>query len=125
MRGDDPLASVNLLELRPVRAAAWEEADGRVVVERPRPRARGLKAPVEWLSYLMSVRRIRLDPVCSHAWRQLDGSRTVEEVAARLRQEFGDAVEPAEERLGHLVRMMRDDGLLAYPGWDEAAAGAS
>ena len=26
--------------------------------------------------------------------------------------------EPAEERLGHMVRLLRQEGLLAYPEWD-------
>jgi hypothetical protein len=67
----------------------------------------------------MSARKIRLDQVGSFAWRHLDGKRTVEEVAALLREEFGEGVAPAEQRLGHLIWIMRREGLLAYPGWDE------
>jgi hypothetical protein len=67
----------------------------------------------------MSASRIRLDEVGSVAWRALDGDRTVAEVAAMLREEFGDRVHPVEERLGHLIWMMRREGLLGYPGWDE------
>jgi hypothetical protein len=43
----------------------------------------------------------------------------VAEVAAMLREEFGEGVHPVEERLGHLIWMMRREGLLGYPGWDE------
>jgi hypothetical protein len=35
-----------------------------------------------------------------------------------MRGEFGEQVEPAEERVGHLIRMLRREHLLAYPGWD-------
>jgi hypothetical protein len=67
----------------------------------------------------MSANRIRLDEVGSLAWKSLDGDRTVSEVAALLREAFGEEVDPAEERLGHLIWLMRKEGLLAYPGWDE------
>jgi len=48
----------------------------------------------------------------------MDGKRTAGEVAVLLREAFGESVEPVEERLGHLIRVMRKEGLLAYPGWD-------
>ncbi len=117
-RGGDPLAKVNLLELTPVRRAPWREQGDRVVLERPPVVGRGPRALLERLLQALSVRCIRLDEVGSCAWRLLDGCHTVGEVAAELRQHFGEAVEPAEERLGHLVRQLRQQGLLAYPEWD-------
>ena len=110
---------MNLLEIAPVRLAAWEEdRDGRVVLTRPRPRTRGLRGLADLISFWMSVRRIRLDAVGSYCWRQLDGRCTVGELAQRLREEFGESVEPAEERVGQWVRIMRHQDMLAYPGHD-------
>ena len=37
---------------------------------------------------------------------------------------FGEEVEPAEERVGQLIRMLRRERLLAYPGWDPAPTGS-
>lgn len=119
------LEKINLLELVPNRLAAWQEADGRVVIERPKPGGSGWRGFVEWLRYRLAVRRIRLDERGSRAWQLLDGSRTVGEVADALRQEFGEVVEPAEERVGHLVRMLHKEELLAYPGWDDATERSS
>ena len=120
-QGADPLAEVNLLDLAPVRLAAWSEVEGRVVLERPRPGGRGLRRLGGWLAHHMSSRRVRLDSIGSAAWRGFDGRTTVGEVARLLRQELGEAAEPAEERLGHFVRVLRREGFLAYPGWDEPA----
>lgn len=92
-----------------------------MVVVRPEPTSRGLRGWVDRLLHSMSASRIRLDELGSFAWLRLDGERTVAEVAELLRQEFGEQVEPAEERLGHLVRVMRREGFLAYPGWDREA----
>ena len=115
---EDPLGGINLLELAPVRVARWRQVEDRVVVERPKPRARFPRILLEWLLHLMAVKSLRLDEVGSFAWQLLDGEHTVGQVAVAVRERFGDAVEPAEERLGHLVRLLRQEGLLAYPEWD-------
>lgn len=113
------LEGVNLLGLAPVRLAAWEEEDGRVVVLRPEPTTRGLRGLLDRFFHRMSAHRIRLDEVGSFAWLHLDGERTVGEVAGLLLEEFGEVAAPAEERLAHLIWLMRREGLLAYPGWDQ------
>lgn len=113
-----PSAGSNLLELAPLRAASWSEDDGRVVVEIPAP-SRPWRAPLAWLSSKMSSKRVRLDEVGSLAWTLLDGRRTVGDVAAVLRERFGDRVEPAEERLGILLLSLHRGGLVRYPGYDE------
>ena len=105
---DEALASENLLELVPVRVATWQEVEDRVVVERPRPRMTGLQGVGERVSHFLSMRMIR----------------SVAEVAVAMRERFGEEVEPAEERVGQLIRMLRRERLLAYPGWDPAPTGS-
>ena len=85
-----------------------------VVVERPRPRGSWLRAPLERLGVLLTAPRIRLDERGSFVWKRLDGARTVAELAAELRASFGESVEPAEERLGELVRQLRRARLVTY-----------
>lgn len=114
----DPLGDINLLELAPVRVARWQQVEDRVVVVRPKPRARFPRILLEWLTYMMAVKKLRLDEVGSFAWQLLDGKHTVGQVSVALRERFGEEVEPAEERLGHMVRLLRQEGLLAYPEWD-------
>lgn len=118
-RHADQLEAVNVLELKPVRLADWEEVAGRVVVHRPAPTERGLRGALARLLHALSARRIRLDPIGSFAWNHMDGNRSVAEMAEQLRAAFGDRVEPSEERLGHMVRVLRREGLIAYPGWDD------
>jgi hypothetical protein len=113
------LEQVNLLTLAPVQVAESEEVDSRVVVVRPAPTSRGLRGGVDRFLHLLSARRIRLDELGGFVWRRLDGVRTVAEIAQRLREEFGEAVEPAEERTGQLIWVLRREGLVAYPGWDD------
>lgn len=110
------LETVNLLELAPIRVASWEEnVDGRVTVERRKPVGEGVRL---WLRYWLAVRRVRLDERGSFTWQLLDGSHTVAEIAERVRDRFGEAVEPAEERVGHLVRFLHREDLVRYPNRD-------
>jgi hypothetical protein len=115
----DELEEVNLLDLTPVRVAEWEEVDGRVVLARPTKWRGGLKGVLDRFFYLLSARKIRLDDIGSFAWQQIDGEQTVAQIAEKLRDEFGERVEPAEGRLGHMVRVLRREGLVTYPGWDD------
>jgi hypothetical protein len=111
------LEQINLLGLVPVRLAPWSEVEGRVVIERPKPKGAGRIG--EKVRYWLAVRRVRLDDRGSLVWRLLDGEKSVADVARALREEFGDQVEPAEERAGQLIRMLYREDLLAYPDGDE------
>jgi Coenzyme PQQ synthesis protein D (PqqD) len=109
---------VNLLELRPVRTADWQTAGERVVVVRPRPARGGLRAPLEWMTFLLAPGRLRLDALGSFVWNSLDGQRSVAEVAREVRERFGESAEPVEVRLGEFIRGLRREELVAFPGWD-------
>lgn len=122
-RREKQLESVNLLDIAPVRLAAWEDVAGLIVIHRPRPGRGGWRGLLDRVLYHLSARRIRLDTIGSFAWRRLDGRTTVRDVAAALRSTFGDAVEPAEGRVGRMVQVLRREGLIAYPGWDDEAGG--
>jgi len=113
------LESTNLLALKPVRVAEWDEKGDRVVVVRPRPVGPMPRVLLDRFFYLLAAQRLRLDQMGSASWLLLDGERSVAQVAELLRERFGEEVEPVEERLGHLVRVFRREGLVAYPEWDE------
>jgi len=125
MRSTKKFSGVDLLGIAPVRLAAWEESEDRVTLIRPRPTMGGVRGLGELLSYWMSVRRIRLDETGSFCWKLLDGRRTVGEVAVALRERFGESVDPAEERVGQFVRVLRYQGMLGYPGWDSIPEGSN
>jgi len=118
-RKQKELESINLLALKPVRLAEWDDKGDRVVVVRPRPVGPVPRVLLDRFFYLLAAKRLRLDQMGSASWLLLDGERSVAQVAELLRERFGEAVEPVEERLGHLVRVFRREGLVAYPEWDE------
>jgi hypothetical protein len=95
-----------------------------VTLLRPRPLAAGLGGVFLRLSSWLAPPRLRLDPIGSQAWRALDGTHSVGLVAMGLRERFGEAAEPVEERLGKLLRLLRRDGFLALPPYDEVSVRA-
>lgn len=104
----------NLLDLTPRRNADWVERDGRIVLLRPRPDTRGLRGLGDWISYWLAVKKLRLDELGTHCWRQIDGRRNVWEIAAAMRQELGSEAEPAEERLGHFLKLLEREDLVRF-----------
>ena len=91
---------------RPRRLLNWRDLDdGRCVVLRPRF---GEGRIGRWLAARLGnpCYRIRLDEVGSFIWKACDGETALTQIAGRLRAEFGERVEPAEERLARFVQSM-------------------
>jgi hypothetical protein len=87
----------------PSRGRPWEEGpDGRVRVLLPRY---GDGVLGRWLERRIGKPDVvlNLDELGSVAWKAIDGRRTVGQIAALLQQRFGEAVEPADERLGRFL----------------------
>ena len=88
------------------RRLEWvEQEDGRVVVLRPRFGESGLgKRLAAWLGF--SDYKIRLDEIGTRVWQCCDGRTPAREIAEHLRSEFGERIEPAEERLFTFMAQM-------------------
>lgn len=99
-------AGVNLLDLKPERRIEWEESeDGRLVLLVPRFRNRFL---VKWIVPRLRSPyiRVRLDELGSAVWNCCDGKSTCMEIAEKMREKYGDAVEPVYDRVGIFVRRL-------------------
>lgn len=102
------------LTLQPKRALDWEEdGEGRAVLLRPKFGSGKLG---RWLQGLLNAGfyRIRLDPMGTLVWKSCDGDTPLSEVAQRLRRQFGDEIEPAEDRLWHFIRQMNRARLIEF-----------
>jgi hypothetical protein len=97
----------------PRRLGPWQ-ADGKggVVVERPKPPNRGLRAVFENLRWLMSHPKIRLDELGSFVWQRLDGETTLGEIAAETSEAFPDRAEGMGERLALFATALHHQGLI-------------
>jgi hypothetical protein len=106
-RAKDPR---NLLDLRPVRLLDHRVQEDLVVVQVPRFRSR-------WLGWLQ--RRLKkpcfqlhLDRIGSAVWLACDGESTVGDIGKRLKERFGDEIEPLWDRLAIFMRQMRSGRLI-------------
>ena len=112
-RGSEP--GPNLLDMTPRREVKWEEDEaGVVTLVRERPTIRGPRSLGRWISFMMAPPRIRLDDVGSYAWLQMNGSLEVRELARLVQTEFGDRVEPVNQRLGQLIRLLKRERFVSY-----------
>ena len=99
--------SINLLSLIPNHNIEWEKNAGNnlVVIKKPKflnpflkkhlvPR---MKRP----DYL-----VKLDKIGSFVWLNIDGKVTIGEIAERMKEEFGQSIEPVYDRLGQFVNSL-------------------
>jgi hypothetical protein len=106
-------AGAEILACTPIRLADWRaDGSGRVVVERPKPRARGVTAILANLRWLMSHPRLRLDELGSFVWQRLEGGETLAEIAAATAAAFPDRAEGIEERLALFATALHHQALI-------------
>lgn len=56
--------------------------------------------------------KIDLDKIGSFVWQLCDGKNTVQDIIAKTKVEFGDKVEPAEERVNLFINQLRRNKLI-------------
>ena len=98
----------------PQRRLAWEEdAQGRAVLLRPKLGDHRLG---HWIASRLQdpYYRIRLDEMGTLVWKACDGRTRLADVVARMRQNFGEQVEPAEERLHKFILHMYRSKLIQF-----------
>jgi hypothetical protein len=108
---------INLLELIPQRRCEFNvDADRIVTVKLPRFRR-------EWMIQFLVPRwkspfiQTKLDRVGSFVWLQCDGDQSVHDIAERMREEFGEDIEPVYDRLKLFLHQLgkRDYLSLVHP----------
>jgi hypothetical protein len=102
----------NLLDLKPVRHAAWEKTEeGTVVLLIPKFRGALL---ARWLQPRLTKPnfRVKLDRLGSFVWERCDGATRVEAIGEEMRREFGDSAEPVFDRIGTFIRKLEKEKFL-------------
>jgi hypothetical protein len=96
--------SVNLLDVRPQRAAQWEQVEeGKIVILIPKFTNRFLVATL--LPYLKSQNfRLSLDRYGSAFWNACDGAITVAGIIEIMKRSFPDQADTMDERVISFTR---------------------
>lgn len=90
---------INLLELIPHRLCEFDVDEKQIVtVKMPRFQKKWMLQNLvpRWKSPTINT---KLDSVGSFVWLQSDGTQTVFDIAERMREEFGEDIEPVYDRL--------------------------
>ena len=94
------------LQCRPRRLLEWKLDDqGRAVLLRPKL---GRNRWARWLASRLKNPHyhIRLDEMGTLVWKSCNGERALSDIALSLRAQFGESIEPAEDRLVAFVRTL-------------------
>ena len=105
-------SGLDFVNVCPRRLLEWCEEDGRCVLLRPRL---GTTRVARWMAGLGGDPhyRIRLDEVGTLVWKACDGHTSLAAILGRMRERFGDRVEPADQRLSQFMRTMLKGRMIA------------
>ena len=108
--------------VHPRRLLEWREEDGHCVLLRPRL---GSSRVGRWVAGLAGDPhyRIRLDEVGTLVWKACDGETSLADIAWRMRDRFGDRVDPVDQRLARFVRKMLKGRMIAVDGDSKETGG--
>lgn len=101
---------------RPLVGHEVDEESGIVKLLVPRFRAGWM----QWLQKRLKSPHIRvgLDEIGSAAWLLIDGHRTVLRIGEEMVRQFGEKIEPVNERLGLFFGTLRRNKFIE---WDDSA----
>ncbi len=101
----------NIDALYPVRVCEYEIEDGLTVVHYVDPNPPKI---IKWFFKKLAQKpqKIDLDEIGSYVWENCDGNNSVAEISNKLREKFGEKVEPAEERVTQFIHQMNGTQLI-------------
>jgi hypothetical protein len=62
---------------------------------------------------------IKLDKIGSYIWQKINGKNTFADIAENMRKEFGESVEPVNDRLGQFINSLRRYEFITFLNMDE------
>lgn len=97
---------INLLDLKPIRSFEYViQDDNKVTLLIPKFRDKILG---KYLQTIIKKKyyKVKLDTLGSFVWLKCDGQTTVREIATKLKDVFGDAAEPAYDRVATFIQQL-------------------
>lgn len=104
--------NINLLELTPVRINEHEEVDGLINILIPKFKREFMKKIIP--KNKPKDIRVKLDELGSATWLAMDGNKTVFQIVEELRENFGEKIEPAVERVTKFINGLYGNNLLYF-----------
>jgi len=102
----------NLLDLVPIRHVKWVEGEkGEITLQMPRFQNKLLLKFIRQFQ-IKETCQIHLDEFGSYVWKQCDGNQCVYDIGLKLKDTFGEHVEPVFDRLGLFIKMLIKNHLI-------------
>ncbi len=100
----------DILNAYPVHKCEWEEKNGLITVL--------VKKPLNFIEKIFFKKmldkpfRVDLDKIGSFVWKNCTGDKTVSDIVKLCVKEFGDEVEPAEERVKLFIEQLNKNRMI-------------
>ena len=108
-------SSQNLLDLVPVHNIPWQVNAETNLIEILKPKFENILLKKYLLPRLKSPNfKVNLDEYGTNVWHLIDGNRTVIQISDRLRELFGEQVEPVYERVGQFMISLKKSKFITY-----------
>ena len=65
---------------------------------------------------------VNLDKIGSFVWMNIDGKVNFGDIAEKMRKEFGESVEPVDDRLGQFINSLRKYDFITFKNFDVIAS---
>jgi hypothetical protein len=62
---------------------------------------------------------VKLDKVGSFVWQNIDGKVSFGEIAEKMIKEFGDSIEPVNDRLGQFINSLRQYDFIIFVNMED------
>jgi hypothetical protein len=117
---------IDWTKLIPQRSINWEinPETNFVLIKKPK-----FKNPLLQKYLLPRLKRpdytVNLDNVGSFVWKNIDGKINFGEIAERMRREFGDLVEPVDDRLGQFINSLRRYDFITFVNMEDIVSDKS
>ena len=103
----------NLLDLIPIHHVNWiEDEKGKITLQKPRFQNRFLLKLIQQFQ-IKETFQIHLDEFGSYVWKQFDGNQCIYDIGLKLKDTFGECVEPVFDRLGLFIKMLIKNHLIS------------
>ncbi len=105
---------VNMYDVIPRPCVDFEtDVDGKIILLKPKFRSAFA------LKYILPLfkrknYKIHLDDMGTAVWKQIDGIKNAGIIVEEIEKEFGTDIQPAHERLGIFLRMLKNSKFIDF-----------
>lgn len=103
---------INLLELTPERNMSFEEKDNLINILIPKFKNNFFQSLIP--KNKSKEIKINLDELGSAVWMKIDGKKKVSDLIDELSEQFGEKIQPAEERITKFITQLHQHKFIKF-----------